>query len=127
VAAPLAVAVQHDLVPGHTEAARREPWNARDAAEHLEDLAAPAAVEMVVMVLAGDLISPGLAGQFDRHEPPLLDESAEGPVDGRDAQAWDSTLGRGQDVLGRHGPVARLEGVTDGRALPGLANHAPLP
>jgi hypothetical protein len=126
VAAGLTVAIEHDLVPRHPEATRRERWKARDASEHLEDLTAPAAVEMVVMVLAGDLVSSRLARQVDRDEPPLLDQTADGAVDGRDAQAWDSTLSGGQDVLGRHGPVARLEGVTDGGALAGLANHARL-
>lgn len=65
---------------GHTEAARQLGVDAEIASLEFEDLATAIAAEMMVMRLAGNLISQGFAGHGDRREPLTLQQRANVPV-----------------------------------------------
>ena len=63
------------------------------------DGAADVALEVVVVGLASYFVSGGVAGDFDRSEPLVVDQAADVAVDGGDAQSVDLFLGEGKGFV----------------------------
>lgn len=108
-------------MPADGEAGGGEVVDRREAAVELVDAAAGFALEVVVMRLAGALVKNSAAGEVDGCEPGLSDESADGAVDGSDAQAADVALGEVEGFEGGERPVGAVEGGADGVELAGVA------
>ena len=104
------------------EAAGGEAFQVAGAVLDFEDAVAADAVEMVVVVLVGDLVAVGGAGQFDRAQKALLAQAADIAVDGGDAEAGAAALGRGEHLLVAQRPARVEQRLADGGALLGLSH-----
>lgn len=89
----------------------------------LKNSSALGATEMVVMVFTGHLVARCLTRQFHCSNQLFLEQSVEGAVDRGNAQLGYLLLGGLQDLEGRKGPPSRLECLTDGLPLAGIALH----
>jgi hypothetical protein len=91
---------------------------------HLEHSRALAAAEVVVVFLARGLVSRRLAWKLHDLEPPLVHESLDRTVDGRDAEARRDPYGCVEHFT-RGQRTTRLEKRRPDRlTLPGLSPHA---
>jgi len=104
--------VARDLEPGGGHAAE-----VPGTAFQFVDLAARAAMEVMMVGLAGEFVAGRLAGEFDDGQPPLLHQPLHIAVDRRHAQPLTLRLGSPQDLIHRQGPAGRLEDSPDGVAL----------
>ena len=91
------------------------------AAGQIVDAAAVAAMEVVVVALAGDFVARRLAGDFDDGEPALGDEGVDVAIHGCDADAFDHALRRGEGFIRREGSGGLLKGSADGVFLASFA------
>ena len=106
---------------GGGEALGQMRLDGEGATGQFEDLVAGPAMEMVVVLLAGDFVAGGLAGKVDGDEPALFDQSLDVAVNGGDAEAGNYFRGLLQDFLWAHRAAGRLENLANGRLLPGVS------
>ncbi len=93
--------VKNDIVTSDLETTGKHGEEAVDATMEFEYLAAAATVEVVVVTFAGKFIPGRSPREFHRHQPTLLDQRLDVSVDGREAQTFDRTARRSQNMLGR--------------------------
>ncbi len=103
------------------EAGRREARDVGRAAGDVEEAVARAAVKVVVMVLSGPLVAGRLAGKAHGLKPSVVDERADGPIDGGDTEARNPLGGEGEDLLRAERAFARLEDLANRAALAGIS------
>src|SRR5438874_10883589 len=80
-----AEAVEDDLVGVELEAARQQPADPGRAGLHLEDAITAAAVEVMVVPLASELVARRRPGQLDGVQGAVLQQALDGTVDGGEA------------------------------------------
>jgi hypothetical protein len=80
-------------------------------------------VKVVVVILAGEFIAGGLAGEFDGDEPAFLDQGLDVPVNGGDAESADVALRDGEDFVGGHGPPGGFECFANRSPLTCFPDH----
>lgn len=103
------------------EPPRREGAEITRAAFNLKDLAAGRAVEVVVVLLAGELVAGAFTGDFDGLHDAGFNEELEGAVNGGEAEAADAGLGVFEHLAWGKGRPGIPDGIADGLALTGLA------
>src|SRR5690606_27808314 len=87
------------------------------AAVDLEDAVAGGAEEVVVMVLAGDLVAGRTPGDLDGRDVAGLGERVDGPVDGRETEARHVRAREVEDLDRAERSVGGRECADDGAAL----------
>lgn len=113
--------VQHDLVIFEFEPRRCQCPDVTRATFDLENLSAGAAMEVVVVRLARDLISGRFARNLDRHEPSLFGQHLERAIDRRDAETRQIGLRAFEDFERAERAGRPGERRADGPALGGVA------
>lgn len=98
---------------GHAKAAWELGAKTEIATFQLVDLAAAVAAEVMVMRLAGNLVTKRFTGHRDGSEPVALQQGPNVPVDGGDAEAADLSLCGGQHLFRRQWPVCSLKCFSD--------------
>jgi hypothetical protein len=106
---------------GVLEAARELWFGLHLAAFELMNGAADVALEVVVVGFAGDLVTGGVAGDFDWNEPFVFDEGADVAIDGGDAECVYVLLRDGEGFVGGERAISFDEGGADGVFLTGVA------
>ena len=105
---------------------RRERLDRSDASLDLIKPVARAAEEMVVVIFPGPLEECPIPRKLDTDQPALIAEQAQGPVDGRDAQARHPSS-RGRQHAGRIDRVGHVEkDLADRISLAGVSSHGQL-
>lgn len=89
-----------------------------------EDLPAGAAMEMVMVFLAGEFVVGDLAGEFDGGEPAFVEQHLNVAIDGGDAESGVFAGGELEDFVGVERAVSGEEGGPDGATLTGVARRA---
>jgi hypothetical protein len=107
--------VKNDFVVFEGETLWHQRLEVARAAVDFEDTLALGALEVVVVLLAGHLVSSRGVGQVDRCKPALLDAELERAVDGRQAESFD--FGGGEDFVGVQGSAGIFDRFADGTAL----------
>lgn len=108
------------------ESSGDEPFKIGWARVYFEQPPTGIAMEVVMMALAGDLVSGRLARQFYRREPTLLRQRLQVPVHGRQAHASDFFLTKFEHLRRAQRAVMLEEDVTNGAALARVAlSHSP--
>ncbi len=115
--------MQQDFMTGHAETGRDQLFDFRWAAFDLEDLAAGAAMKMVVMRFARALVARWLAREFDSGQPLLVDQILDAAIDGGDSESADVFGGSGQDLIGGERTSGLFDGFADGGALFCISSH----
>lgn len=118
-----AQAVEDDLVALGQEPRGGEVREVAGAVFDLEHPVAVAAVEVVVVVLAGQLVAGGGARQLDRVKAPFIEEATNRAVDRGDAEPWGGRAGGVEDLLGGQRASGGLEGALNGLPLLRLSLH----
>jgi hypothetical protein len=108
-------------VAGVLEAAGEFWFGLHLAAFELVNGAADVALEVVVVGFAGDLVTGGVAGDFDRGEPLVFDEGADVAIDGGDAESVYVLLRDGEGFVGGERTIGFDEGGADRVFLTGVA------
>ena len=110
-------------MPGNAKALRRAWQHSPGASAELEHPPAFAAVEVMVVRLAGNFIASRLAGQRYGIEPAFRQQRFDVAVDRRNAQRLIVTLGRCQRFFRGERAVRFDEGVADGLLLARIAGY----
>jgi hypothetical protein len=84
------------------------------------DVAAAAALEVIVMAEAGALVAGLAIGENDGLDALGLEEEIERPVNGGDAETAKGGLGALEDLLNGDGTLGLGNGLEDGIALAGM-------
>ena len=82
-----ATAIEEELVARHTEAAWKLPLNFQTTPLYLKDFAAIIAMEMMMMLFAGNLITGRFSWKFNAHQPLIVQERTNIAIDSSDADA----------------------------------------
>lgn len=99
------------------EAGGYEPVDVAGAPLDFEDLVACGAEKVVMVILAGDLVSRGLAGDLNDGDAADFDEGVDGSINGCEPHARDVLLGVFQEFGCAKWPVHALERVENGGSL----------
>lgn len=116
-----AASVKSQFMAVDLEALGGEGLQACRAALGLEDPAAEAAFEMMMVMLASDLVPVIFTWQLHGGEQTLLEHRLDGAIDRGNAQSGHLGLGDLQDLGGQERAVSRAEGGLNGSTLAGLA------
>jgi hypothetical protein len=103
------------------EAGGGKRLNAGGAPCQFKDFAAGPAVEVVVVGLACEFVTRGVAGEVDGGEEAILEHGGEGAVDGSGAEAGGFTAGGGEHLSGGERPTLEVKDAGDGGALSGMS------
>ncbi len=87
-----AYTVNEKVMTRYTEAPRKLRLDLDRAPLHLEHLAAPITVEVMVMFLPSNFVTSGLARNRDRSQPPVFHQRADVSIHGGDADPLDLLL-----------------------------------
>ena len=99
------------------ESARDVGVEVSGATVDLEHFVAALAEEVVVVILAGDLVAWGLSGDLDHGRETGTGEGVDGAVDGGESEAWDDRLCEVEDLDGAQRAVGVFKGAENGLAL----------
>ena len=119
--AQVAEAIDEELVAGGSEAGREIGLEFNAATFKFKELAALIALEVVVMVFAGDLIASGVSGHSDGDQPAFFDQLMNGAIDRGNGQAEHILLGESERLVVREGTVGGEECGANGFFLSGVA------
>ncbi len=78
-------------------------------------------MEVVVMLFACELIAGGLSRNFNRGEPPVLDQGLDIPINGGDPDTRVVLKGAFQGFFGRQRPICLSERIPYGGLLFGIS------
>lgn len=118
-----AQAVEDDLVALGQESRGGEVREVAGAVLDFEHSVAVATVKVVVMVLAGQLVTRGSARQLDRVKTPFIEEATNRAVHRGDPESRGGRAGSVEDLLGGQRASGGLEGVLNGLPLLRLSLH----
>jgi hypothetical protein len=116
-------AVEDDLVPLEVEATGYQTADTAGTRFDLEDAVTGPTVEVVVVALAGYLVTGGGTRQLDGAEPAVVEQRLDRAVDRRDSEAGQRGPRCSEDLVGGERAAGGGEGRADGVALTGLALH----
>jgi len=102
---------------------RRQRLHVLGTALDFIDLPTCAALEMVMMGLRSRLITWRLTGQLNLDEPAFCDESFEGAIDRRNAQARSVSLRDLEHLLRTQRATSFFDNAPDGPALASITFH----
>ena len=102
---------------GDTEAARKLGVEGEIASLQLKDLATAVAAEVMVMSLAGDLVTECFAGHGDGRKPVTLQQRTDVAIYGSDTQTLDLGLRCGENFFRGKRPVSPEKSLPDRRFL----------
>ncbi len=119
--AEVAEAVDEELVAGGSEAAREIGLELNAAAFKFKQLPALIALEVMVMVFAGDLIASGVSGHGDGDQPAFFGQLMNGAIDRGNGEAEHILLGESERFLVREGTIGGEECGANRFFLSGVA------
>jgi len=102
-----AAAIQEELVSRHTEAAWKLPLDFQTTPFHLKDFAAIIAVEMMMMLFAGNLVTGRLPGDFHGHQPLIVNQGSNVAINRSDADSFNELLSIVKSLFRRKRPASK--------------------
>ncbi len=94
---------------------------ATQAAVNLVDLSTHAAMEMMVVLFAGNFVAGRFARKLHRHQPFFIHKRTDGAVHRGDTQAFHLALGHPADLFRRERAFGLFKDLADRSTLTGIA------
>src|ERR1700758_1826163 len=113
-------AMQKQVVAGDAEAAWEFGLQTRHASLQLIHLVAIAAEEVMVVLLAGNLIARRLAGKLNCNDPAFVSQILEVAIDGRDTEIPDASFRVRENLIRRERTTCFNEGSANRILLTGV-------
>lgn len=108
----------------HHEATGNQILKVPRTAIHFEHTPTGPATEVMMMVLARQLIALGLSGHIDNGKVMTFSQTLQGPIDCRQPHAGHELLGRIEDFLRSERAILGAENLANGSSLCGVALHS---
>ncbi len=100
-----------------------QPPQVSGAGMYVKHALAGAALKVVVVAVAGQLVAGSCAGQVYRANLGVVQQSFEIAVDRGQRQAWHPSLGLVQNLLRQQGPASYRQGLMNRRTLNSHSLH----